>query len=171
MVIAVDARREDEADDDDGEERHPMRYLPLGRVYSSTAPCPPLAARKPSHRAAPANSKPPVIVYYRRRHKRPRLQDPLPITPKQEPLDSDPDPEPEPEPEGRGSRRKRPLRQELLNLGPSPPALGAEERRRQPRRAGGAESSTSAGTGTGRRPRHGGHKEAASSSTGKRWVE
>jgi hypothetical protein len=169
MVIAVDARREDEADDDDGEERHPMRYLPLGRVYSSTAPCPPLPARKPSHRAAPANSKPPVIVYYRRRPKRPRLQDPLPVTPKQEPLDSDPDPEPEPE--GRGARRKRPLRQELLNLGPSPPALGAEERRRQPRRAGGAESSTSAGTGTGRRPRHGGHKEAASSSTGKRWVE
>jgi hypothetical protein len=166
MVIAVDggfARREDEADDDDGEERHPMRYLPLGRVYSSTAPCPPLPARKPSHRAAPANSKPPVIVYYRRRHKRPRLQDPLPITPKQEPLDSDP------EPEGRGARRKRPLRQELLNLGPAPPALGgAEERRRQPRRAGGAESTSA---GTGRRPRHGDHKEPASSSTGKRWVE
>ncbi|CAM0950725.1 unnamed protein product [Alopecurus aequalis] len=163
MVIAVEGafvrREEEEGEDDDGE-HPPMRYLPLGRLYSSTAPCP-LPTKKP--RAASASANPPVIVYYRRRRKRPRLQEPLPsspATPRQ--LEEDP------EPDGRASRRKCPLRQELLSLGPAPPALDGEDlvRRRQPRRSVGAES-TSAGR---QQPRHISHKEAASF-TGRRWVE
>ena len=165
MVIAVEGgsfvRREEEEDAD-----HPVRYLPLGRVYSSTAPCPPLpTSKKPPRAAAAAPAKPPVIVYYRRRRKRPRLQDPtLPSSPAT--------PQEDPEPEGRGSRRKCPPRHELHSLGPTPPALDADAdlvRRRQPRRSGGGAESTSAGRQ--RRPRHGSQQKEAASSTGRRWVE
>uniref|UniRef100_A0A8R7UIV4 Histone-lysine N-methyltransferase n=1 Tax=Triticum urartu TaxID=4572 RepID=A0A8R7UIV4_TRIUA len=167
MVIAVEGSfvHQDEGEDGD----HPMRYLPLGRVYSSTAPCPP--PKKPrSSASAAAGAKPPVIVYYRRRRKKPRLEEPRPSSPATAPRQ----PEEEEEALGRGSRRKRPLKHELLSLGSAPPALGADRDgeellgRRQPRRRGGVQKeSTSAPR---RRRRRSSQLEAASPSE-KRWVE
>ncbi|KAM3256325.1 hypothetical protein ACQJBY_049050 [Aegilops geniculata] len=167
MVIAVEGSfvHQDEGEDGD----HPMRYLPLGRVYSSTAPCPP--PKKPrSSASTAAGGKPPVIVYYRRRRKKPRLEEPQPSSPATAPRQ----PEEEEEALGRGSRRKRPLKHELLSLGSAPPALGADRDReellgrRQPRRRGGVQKeSTSAPR---RRRRRSSQLEAASPSE-KRWVE
>ncbi|KAE8818880.1 Trx1 [Hordeum vulgare] len=145
--------------------RLPCPY-PLGRVYSSTAPCPPPKKSRSSASAA-AGCKPPVIVYYRRRRKKPRLEEPRPSSPATAPR------QPEEGALGRGSRRKRPLKHELLSLGSAPPALGwdgdGEEllRRRQPRRRVGLEKeSTSAPQ---RRRRRSSQLDAASLS--ERWVE
>lgn len=151
------------------EGEHPMRYLPLGRVYSSSAPCPPLP-KKPRAAAAAVDDKPPVTVFYRRRRKKPRLE----ASPPASPVTSAPAPrqlDEEAEAEVRTSRRKCPLKHELLSLGPTSPALSADSggsdlvRRRQSRRTGGGESIS-----TGRRRKHGSQKEAASSA-GRRWVE
>uniref|UniRef100_A0A0D9XB32 Histone-lysine N-methyltransferase n=1 Tax=Leersia perrieri TaxID=77586 RepID=A0A0D9XB32_9ORYZ len=103
MVIAVEGgfvHEEEEVD-------HPMRYLPLGRVYSSSAP--PLP-KKP-------HAKPPLIVYYRRRPKKPRLHDPTPPPP----------PPPMQKPPSS-------LKHELLSLGPAPPALSRDGDDPAPRR-------------------------------------
>ncbi|KAL6600542.1 hypothetical protein ACP70R_045342 [Stipagrostis hirtigluma subsp. patula] len=143
MVIAVDGglvvRGEVEVDEDDDGGRRPIRYLPLGRVYSSSAPAP--AARPPLPMKPPraAEDKPPVTVYYRRRRKRPRVEEPPQPSPATAP----------PEGEGAGAlRRKGPLKYELLSLGSAPPALDGDGdgdgeepggRRRRLRRAGGAE--------------------------------
>ncbi|KAE8770321.1 Trx1 [Hordeum vulgare] len=142
MVIAVEGSfvHQDEGEDGD----HPMRYLPLGRVYSSTTPCPP--PKKPrSPASAVAGGKPPVIVYYRCRRKKPRLEEPRSSSPTTAPR------QPEEGALGRSLRRKRPLKHELLSLGSAPPALGSDGdgeellRRRHTRRRGGLEKeSTSA---------------------------
>ncbi|VAI30921.1 unnamed protein product [Triticum turgidum subsp. durum] len=75
---------------------------------------------------------------------------------------------------GRGSRRKRPLKHELLSLGSAPPALGADRDgeellgRRQPRRRGGVQKEIT--SAPRRRRRRSSQLEAASPSE-KRWVE
>ncbi|KAE8797265.1 Trx1 [Hordeum vulgare] len=165
MVIAVEGSfmHQDEGEDGD----HPMHYLPLSRVYSSTAASTP--PKKPRRFAsAAAGGKLPVIVYYRRCRKKPRLEEPRPSSPVMAPR------QPEEGALGRGSRRKRPLKHELLSLGSAPPALGSDGdgeellRRRQPMRRGGLEKeSTSAPR---RRRRRSSELEAASPSE-RRWVE
>uniref|UniRef100_A0A0E0LYM7 Histone-lysine N-methyltransferase n=1 Tax=Oryza punctata TaxID=4537 RepID=A0A0E0LYM7_ORYPU len=160
MVIAVEGgfvHEEEEVD-------HPMRYLPLGRVYSSSAPCP--LPKKP--RAA-EDGKPPMIVYYRRRRKKPRVEGPPPspatAPPMLHPREDDEDEE--------VTRRKGSLKYELLSLGQAPPALGGDveepARRRCLRRSGGAER-RGYFSEPKRRQRQGVHKEAASSA-GRRWLE
>ncbi|XP_052167696.1 histone-lysine N-methyltransferase TRX1 [Oryza glaberrima] len=160
MVIAVEGgfvHEEEEVD-------HPIRYLPLGRVYSSSAPCP--LPKKP--RSA-EDGKPPVIVYYRRRRKKPRVEGPPPspatAPPMLHPREDDEDEE--------VTRRKGSLKYELLSLGQAPPALGGDgeepARRRCLRRSGGAER-RGYFSEPKRRQRQGVHKEAASSA-GRRWLE
>jgi hypothetical protein len=130
MVIAVDGggfvHEEEEGD-------RPARYLPIGHVYSASAPSP----RPPLPKKSRVDSsvKPSVKVYYRRCRKRPRVEDlmPSPATaPREEEEEAGP------------PRRKNSLKYELLSLGSAPPSLrgdadadGEELWLGRPRRGGG----------------------------------
>ncbi|KAL6863720.1 hypothetical protein ACP4OV_016623 [Aristida adscensionis] len=162
MVIAVDGglvREDDEPEEAD----RPIRYLPLGRVYSASGPA--AAPKKP--RLA---DKPPITVYYRRRRrKRPRLEDPpspAPATAPPAPRGRDGD-----EDAAAAPRRKRARKYELLSLGSAPPALDADAdgegsgRRCRPRSVGGAEKKVCFAEPNRRQP---GRPKA---SVGRRWVE
>jgi len=164
MVIAVEGngfvRGEEEEDND-----RPIRYLPLGHVYSSSAPVPrPPAAKKPRI----DDSKPPLKVYYRRHRKKPRVEEPPP-PPSMAP------PAPRVQDEDAGpSRRKDSLKHELLSLVSAHPALdgdgeteGREPSRRRGRMRRGRGAETMVCFSEHERQRPGRPK----GSVGRRWVE
>ncbi|XP_062199062.1 histone-lysine N-methyltransferase TRX1-like isoform X2 [Phragmites australis] len=167
MVIAVEGGfvHEEEEEDD-----RPIRYLPIGHVYSSSAPapCSPLP-KKPRV----DDGEPPMKVYYRRRRKKPRVEDtpPSPSTAPPAPQERDEDEEAEAGP----SRRKGSLKHELLGLGSAPPALDGDgdgdveepgRRRGRSRRGGGVEKTVCLSEPERRRP-----GRPKGSSVGRRWVE
>ncbi|TVU10902.1 hypothetical protein EJB05_44457 [Eragrostis curvula] len=166
MVIAVDGggfvHEEEEGD-------RPARYLPIGRVYSASAPAP--SPRPPLPKKPSVVDKPPLKVYYRRRRKKPRVEDPPPSPATARPAP----PERDDEEEAGPSRRKSSLKYELLNLGSAPPALrvdgnadGEEPGRRRGRsRHGGGVGKKTVSFSESERRRPGRPK----GSIGRRWVE
>lgn len=142
MVIAVEGHGFVH-DDEEEEGGRPIRYLPLGHVYSSSTPAPsprPPAQKKPRF----DDLNPPMKVYYRRRRKKLRVDEslspPPPTTAPLAPMERDEEAGP--------SRRKGSLKHELLSLSSASPALdgdrdGKEPERRQgrTRRCGGADKS------------------------------
>ncbi|GJN11688.1 hypothetical protein PR202_ga29898 [Eleusine coracana subsp. coracana] len=167
MVIAVGGggfvHEEEEGD-------RPARYLPIGHVYSASAPAPSPRPPLPKKPRVDGGGKPPVKVYYRRRHKKPRVEDlvPSPATAPPALLER------EEEEEAGPSRRKNSLKYELLSLGSAPPALrgdGDADReelgrlRGRPRRGGGAGQMVSFSESERRCPGR------PKGSVGRRWVE
>lgn len=150
-------------EEEDGD--RPIRYLPLGHVYSSSAPAPcPPAQKKPRF----DDSNPPMKVYYRRRPKKLRVEEsrsrPSPTTTPLAPLERD-------EEAGPSSRRGS-LKHELLSLGFAPPALDGdgeakepERRRGRTRPCGAAEKTVCFSEPERRRPGR------PKGSVGRRWVE
>jgi hypothetical protein len=110
MVIAVDGggfvHEEEEGD-------RPSRYLPIGHVYSASAPAPSPRPPLPKKSRVDGGVNPSVKVYYQRCRKRPRVEDllPSPATASREEEEAGP------------SRRKSSLKYELLSLGSAPPSL------------------------------------------------
>jgi hypothetical protein len=165
MVIAVDGGGFEHEE----EGSRSARYLPIGHVYSAsataTAPAPSPRPPLPKKPRVDGGVKPPVKVYYRRRHKKPRVEDLLssPATaPREEREESGP------------SRWKRSHKYELLSLGSAPPALrgdgdaDGEELRRlrgRPRRGGGAVTLVPFSESEKRCP------GKPKGSVGRRWVE
>ncbi|WVZ63510.1 hypothetical protein U9M48_013135 [Paspalum notatum var. saurae] len=169
MVIAVGGNGFVHDEEDDG--GRPIRYLPLGHVYSSSAPTP-APAPAPALASAPLDSKktcvddanPPLKVYYRRRRKKPRVEELWPstsaLTAPAAPFERD---------ESGPSRRKSSHKHELLSLGSTPLALDGdgeehERRRGRTRRGGGADKTVCFSEPERGRPRTKG-------SVGKRWFE
>ncbi|PWZ14949.1 Histone-lysine N-methyltransferase TRX1 [Zea mays] len=163
MVIAVEGNgfvHDDEEDDGD----RPIRYLPLGHIYSSSTPAPaprPPAQKKPRF----DDGRPPMKVYYRRRRKKLRVDESLsPPSPTTAPLAP-----PERDEKAGPSRRKDSLKHELLSLGPASPALDGEEPERRlgrTRRCGGAEKTVCFSEPERRR-----QPARPKGSVGRRWVE
>lgn len=167
MVIAVDGggfvHEEEEGD-------RPARYLPIGHVYSASAPAPSPRPPLPKKPRLDGGGKPPVKVYYRRHRKKPRVEDlvPSPTTAPPAPLER------EKEEEAGPSRRKSSLKYELLSLGSAPTPLrgdgdadGVElgRLRGRPRRGGGARKTVSFSESERQRPGR------SKGSAGRRWVE
>ncbi|CAL5090627.1 unnamed protein product [Urochloa decumbens] len=164
MVIAVEGNGFVHGEEEEDGDR-PIRYLPLGHVYSSSAPVPrPPAPKKPRV----DDAKPPLKVYYRRRRKKPRVEESKPL-----PSPATAPAAPRVQDEGAGpSRRKSSLKHELLSLGSAPPALDGDGERGEPsgrrgrmRRGGGAEKTVCFSEHERRRP---GRPKGL---VGRRWVE
>jgi len=162
MVIAVEGNgfvHDEEEEDGD----RPIRYLPLGHVYSSSAPAPrPPVQKKPRF----DDLNPPMKVYYRRRRKKLRVDDslspPSPTTAPLAPLERDEEAGP--------SCRKGSLKHDLLSLSSASPALDGdgkepERRRGRTRRSGGAEKTVCFSEPERRGPCR------PKGSVGRRWVE
>ncbi|OEL35786.1 Histone-lysine N-methyltransferase ATX2 [Dichanthelium oligosanthes] len=160
MVIAVEGNGFVHGGEEEDGDR-PIRYLPLGHVYSSSARAPrPPAPKKPRV----DDGRPPLKVYYRRRRKKPRVEEPPPSPATAPPAPWERDEEAGP------SRRKGSLKHELLSLGSAPPALDGDgeepaRRRGRTRRGGGAEKTVCFSEPEKQRP---GRPNA---SVGRRWVE
>ena len=169
MVIAVEGNGFVHDEEEDGD--RPIRYLPLGHVYSSSAPAPrPPAQKKPRF----DDLIPPIKVYYRRRRKKLRVDEslspPSPTTAPHAPLERDEEAGP--------SCRKGSLKHELLSLSSASPALDGdgdvdgdvdgkepERRRGRTRRRGAAEKTVCFSEPERRRPGR------PKGSVGRRWVE
>jgi hypothetical protein len=161
MVIAVDGGSFEHEE----EGNLSARYLPIGHVYSASSPAPSPRPPLPRKPRVDGGVKPPLKVYYRRCHKKQRVEDLLssPVTaPREEEEESGP------------SRRKRSLKYELLSLRSAPTTLrgdgdadGEELRqlRGRPRRGGGAVKLVSFSESEKRCPGR------PKGSVGRRWVE
>lgn len=166
MVIAVEGNgfvHNDEEEDGD----RPIRYLPLGHVYSSSAPVP--GPRPPAQKKPPFDDgNPPMKVYYRRRRKKPRVEGSpsptslttVPLAPRERDEEAGP------------SRRKGSLKHNLLSLGSASSALDGDgdgndldRRRGRTRRCGGAEKTVCFFEPEMRPPGR------PKGSVGRRWVE
>nr|CAB3452951.1 unnamed protein product [Digitaria exilis] len=166
MVIAVEGNGFVHGEEDEDGDR-PIRYLPLGHVYSSSTPAPRTSALK---KPCIDDGRPPLKVYYRRRRKKPRVEEPLrppsPVTvtapPALRKLGED-----------AGSlQRKGSVKHELLSLGSTPPALDGDgeggepsQRRGRMRRVVGAEKTVCVAGHENQRPGR------PKGSVGRRWVE
>jgi hypothetical protein len=169
MVIAVEGNGFVHGEEEEEEGDRPIRYLPLGYVYSSSAPAPAPAPCPPAPKKPRVDDgKPPLKVYYRRRHKKPRVEEPppplSPATTQPPPLVQDGD--------ARPSWRKGSLNHELLSLGSAPPSLDGDGEGRKPslrqwrmRRGGGVEKTACFSGHDRRRPGR------PKGSVGRRWVE
>lgn len=164
MVIAVEGNGFVHGEEEEDGDR-PIRYLPLGHVYSSSAPAPRTPAPK---KPCIDDGKPPLKVYYRRRRKKQRVEEP-----------------PRPPSPGTASpvlrklgentgplQRKGSLKHKLLSQESAPPALDGDgeggepsRRRGRMRRSVGAEKTVCVAGYERRQPGR------PKGSVGRRWLE